>query len=326
MADVAAGAHVGGLAEFAASRHAAFTRRQAASLSVGSSTLRRMKAQGILDEPVPGVLRCSAAPQTWEQHLIIAAMATRVPGLAIATAASRLHQLDGFDDVARLHVAMERGTRHPRPDVHVSWTLATYAPGDIATVAGIQCAGLARTLCDLAQYEPDRYLRAADDFQRRGASLAWLEQTALRLQRHGRPGPSRVLADVQLRRTGGRVTDSWFERLMEDCLVSRRLPGLVRQVSVYDEDGRFVARVDGAIPQLRLAFEANSRQFHTGPRPEAFDQRRDNLLAAQGWETRYLGWSDTTRSRAATVGLVERIVARRTDDLGVDLQELLRAA
>jgi hypothetical protein len=127
-----------------------------------------MKAKGILDEPVPGVLRFIGAPETWEQQLIVSSLATREPGLAIGVSSARLHQLDGSADDVVLHVAVHRGTRHPSPDIQVSWTLGTYSPGDITTVAGIQCAGLARTLCDLAQHEPDRYLRAADDFQRRG--------------------------------------------------------------------------------------------------------------------------------------------------------------
>ncbi len=284
-----------------------------------------MIARGILDEPVPGVLRFVGAPQTWEQRLMLTSLATREPGRAIAGSSARLHRLDGFDDDDRRHVAVRRGTRHPCESARVSWTLETYSPGDVTTVAGIRCAGLARTVCDLAQYEPEGYLRAADDFQRRGASLAWLEQTARRLQRHGRPSPSRVLADVRLRQAGGRVTDSWFERLMERCLASRRLPGLVRQFTVYHDAGRFVARVDGAMPQLRLAFEAHSRRFHTGPVAEAFDQRRDNLLAVQGWETCYLGWMDTTSSAATTLRMVERIVARRAHDLGVDVRALLAA-
>ena len=50
-----------------------------------------------------------------------------------------------------------------------------------------------------------------------------------------------------------------------------------------------------------------------------FDQRRDNLLAVEGWHTAYVGWADTISSPTAVCSVIEGIVARRALDLGVDL-------
>jgi very-short-patch-repair endonuclease len=124
-----------------------------------------------------------------------------------------------------------------------------------------------------------------------------------------------VLADVQRRREGGRVRDSWFEALVERLVRSAKVPEVVRQYEIVDAQGRFVARVDLAIPSLRIAIEAHSRRFHTGPAREARDEHRDHAITGQGWVTMYLGWADTTRSPAAVIRRVEQLVAVRTSRL-----------
>jgi very-short-patch-repair endonuclease len=115
------------------------------------------------------------------------------------------------------------------------------------------------------------------------------------------------------------VPDSWFERLVEACVQSPLLPPVIRQHEVRRADGSFVARVDLAIPSLRLAIEANSRRWHTGPSAEAFDQRRENQLAEEGWHTTYVGWANVSASPATVRRTIERIAVRRAADLGLDL-------
>ena len=132
-----------------------------------------------------------------------------------------------------------------------------------------------------------------------------------------------MLSDLHRRRNGGTVRGSWFEQLVELCVASSRIPPVDRQYSVYDTTGRFIARPDLAIPSLKMAIEAHSRKHHTGPRIEAFDERRDNLLGEVGWHTSYVGWAD--KSAPATVcRSIERMVATRARDLRVDLTELCR--
>jgi very-short-patch-repair endonuclease len=66
------------------------------------------------------------------------------------------------------------------------------------------------------------------------------------------------------------------------------LPGLVRQHSVHGGDGRFIARVDFAIPHLKIAIEAHSRRFHFGNDMENSDATREATLQADGWIVRYV--------------------------------------
>lgn len=311
---------MGAVAELAASHHGAFTRRQAADIGMRPTTLSRLVQRGTLHEPASGVLAVAGAPSTWHQRATVATLAGRADrGILISEGAAWLHGLDGFPEPTVLRVAVPRGGRVSLAGVVVSQTAGTYPPEDVVEVDGIRCSGLARTICDLARFAPDRHERAADDFQRRGASLAWLEATATRLHRRGRSGSAQALDDVRRRRSGGVVTDSWFEHLVEECVRSSRLPTPIRQFVVRDANGAFVARVDLALPEVRLAVEAHSRRFHTGPIREAADQRRETLMAAAGWETLYVGWSEATQSPGSVRHLVEQVVARRALDLGVAL-------
>ncbi len=104
------------------------------------------------------------------------------------------------------------------------------------------------------------------------------------------------------------MPDSWFERMVETCLVTHGLSGLQRQHEIRDGAGAFVARVDLAFPAVKLAVEAHSRQFHFGSRAEAFDQRRDNRLAALGWEVIYVGWQAASTTPGAVAKIIHEIV------------------
>ena len=130
---------------------------------------------------------------------------------------------------------------------------------------------------------------------------------------------TRLLSELELRRDPIPVRGSWFEKLVEQCLGSPRIPGLERQHTIRDSSGRFVARVDLAVPLVRLGIEAHSKRFHTGSRQELLDQRRDNAVALQGWELAYVGYDDANSSPRSVRVYIERLVERRALDLGVVL-------
>ena len=65
-------APIGGVGGLAASHHAVITRTQAAQFGLTAAAVRSLLSQGVLDEPVPGVLVFTGAPATWHQRLAIA--------------------------------------------------------------------------------------------------------------------------------------------------------------------------------------------------------------------------------------------------------------
>jgi hypothetical protein len=181
------------------------------------------------------------------------------------------------------------------------------------TVDGLPTTSIARTLADLGSVtQSDAVLAALDSARRGGVSTRWLRQTARRLARPGQHGP-RLLLEL-LETSGGRtVPESWLERLVERLLAVPGLPPLVRQHVVRDPRGRFVARVDLALPSIRLAIEAHSRRFHFGDAAGGRDEDRDLRLSAVGWATLYLGYQHTRRPADVVPLVVDAVSARMSN-------------
>jgi hypothetical protein len=307
---------MGAVAELAASQHGAFSRRQAAAIGLSARRIRTLRQLALIDEPIAGVLRVRAAPPTWRQRLMMATLSA-TGFWAGFRAAAHLHDIDGFHREPRLEVVGPRSCRRIHGLEVVQHWVEPLDADDLTTVDGIPCTSWARTVIDVCGVvQPDLALRAVDDFERRRASLNWLRLTAERLHRPGQTGTARVLQLLDRRRRGGRVPDSWFERLVERCMAMRELPPWVRQHEVVDGAGHLIARLDLACPELLLGVEAHSRKFHFGQRPESIDQRRENRCGALGWQIAYVGWYDTEDPAivARTIGAIAR---RRAALLGV---------
>jgi hypothetical protein len=65
--------------------------------------------------------------------------------------------------------------------------------------------------------------------------------------------------------------------------VQHDLPELVLQYEVFDRNGLFVARTDGALPQWRITIEYQSMQEHLDEFQIAADDRRRNRILAAGY-------------------------------------------
>ena len=316
-------AEFGAVADLAARHHGVVTRAEAAALDIGPRHLRRLLAAGLLREPTAGILVVCGAPDSFHQRAMVASMLVRGRGAVAGEAAGALHAFDRIDSPARIEVLVRNGVRLGRvPEyVGVRQTRAPLGRADLIMVDEIECTTVARTLVDLAARHDGRWVEEViDALERSGCSLAWLRVTAERLAAPGRPGPRLVLDDLDRRsERRSRVRGSWFQKLVLECLASPVIPELVEEYEVRDERGRFVARVDLAVPCLRLAIEAHSRAFHTGATREAFDEQRDNELATIGWDVRYVGYTHATRTPAAVRTTIEQIVVRRATDLGVAL-------
>ena len=108
----------------------------------------------------------------------------------------------------------------------------------------------------------------------------------------------------------GGVAESWFEELLAECLADPAIPPVIAQYRILDRHGAFVARVDLAIPSVRLGIEAHSRRFHFGPDTEPLDEQRDLAAAAAGWELLYLGWHAAKRP-SELCAIIRRVVEAR---------------
>ncbi len=297
------------MAEFAASLHGVVLRSQAAAFGFTSRDIRLAKQLGWLTEPARGVLVVSGYPPTWEQRLAILAAACSV--FVSNGAAARLFTLDSFD-LAPAEVAVVRPSRANLVVASevVVHQVARLDPVDRFHRNGLPCTTLARTLVDLGSTEPVDKVRQALIAARRihRVNPLWLQQTAVRLHRPGQAGTGVLLRELQRWSAEGVLPESWFEELVHRLLDHPDIPAVLRQHVLLDNRGRFVARLDLAIPAARLGLEAHSRQFHFGPSREAADEDRDLRAAGCGWEVLYLGWY--VRRRPAEVASLVADVCR----------------
>jgi len=292
--------------ELAAARHGALSRSQAAEHGLTRDVIRRMLRDGVIDEPVPGVLVARGAPPTWHQRLVVATMASRGAGVAGYRSAAALHGMDGYaPGPVELVVTTSRHIELPGLVMH----RGPLDPSlEVLELDGVRCTSIARTLCDLGNVDPMERVRLAFEWAwRRGTSLVWLRHTAERMKGPRRRGPLVLLALLAEAERHVRPTESVLEVRVEEVINS--LPGIVRQHRVCRPDGTEIGRVDFAVPDLRIAIEAHSREHHFGPAPEADDADREAELQAEGWIVRFV----TDRQR------------RRPDELRRSLQRLIEA-
>lgn len=301
---------LGAVAELAASQHGAVSRSQAASLGLDRRAVRRLVERGLLQEPIPTVLRLVGAPATWKQRATLPTLTSACAAVSHLWGA-RLHDLLGDEHLpGDVQVTIERNSTLRAPGVAVHRT-TRWSPGDLTVVDGIRCTSIARTLCDLGAAAPIEIVeQATDEALRRGVSRKWIEQRLVELHRPGPSGTGALSAVLALPDRLGELPDSWFERVLARSVVAKGLPPLTLQHPVEVEGHRF--RLDGAYPEMLLAVEADSHRFHGTVNARRRDRRRDHLLRSAGWEVLYAGWEDRHLDTPFLDALREAIQRRST--------------
>lgn len=277
------------LLRHAARHHGVVDARTAAGLGVSTAVLGTAVRHGVLRPASRGVYVAAGAPWSWQQDVAIATVA--LGGVASHRCAARLHRLDGFGD-APVELTLPRsGTRRHLDGVVVHWSRAL--PVDMTTmVDGIRVTSLARTLVDLGTVvDDDKVEQALDDALRQGFNLRWITETLSHCVRPGPTGCGALIRVLSRPDRNGPLPDSRFERLAERVSALAGLPPAQRQHRVL-VDGRLLAVVDVAWPELRIGLEADSEMWHWGPRRGRAARVRHNRLTAQGWEMIYASWQD----------------------------------
>jgi very-short-patch-repair endonuclease len=109
--------------------------------------------------------------------------------------------------------------------------------------------------------------------------------------------------------------ESVLEEEAEPHLRAAGLTEYVRQLEVVDSQGRFIARLDFAVEELKLGIEIDGWAHHSSPQARNLDSRRDRRLAALGWVIVRFTTDDVRRSPH-----------RMTAELAAVLEQRLRAA
>ena len=234
----------------------------------------------------PGVYRIAGAPASWPQTVLAACLASGPDGLASHRTGARIWGLPGGRDP--IEVSSTARPRLPGVIVH---RVRSLPKADRATHRAIPVTTPTRTLIDLAAVvAAETVEEALDDALRRGlTSLPKLRWRLDELGRRGRSGVAVVRALLAARGPGGPVPESVFETRLLRLLRRAGLPAPVVQ-HVITDGGRFVARVDLAYPDEKLAIEADGYRHHGGRQRFEHDRARLNAITALGWRVILVTW------------------------------------
>lgn len=279
-------------------------RRDALLDGVDDHELRRLVRSGFLVKLRHGAY---ALGEPWndgtaaDQVLMLARAVMRRWGTRVVLSHDSACLLQGGPtrgmDTSQVHVTdlFRRGDRHQARVVHHRGTLLV---GDVTRADDHWITSPTRTALDTAsRHARGTAVAIMDDFVHRGlTTVAELEAGSRR--REPWPDHAALRRSVDLVRTG---SESVGETLLRLALHDLGLPEPLRQLDVHDGRGRFVGRVDLAIPSMRLLIEFDGlEKYHRFRRPgESIadmvmreKHREDQLREATGWMLIRVTWAD----------------------------------
>lgn len=253
-----------------------------------SRQARHRVAQGAWEMADDGVYRLAGVPTTWESKVLAPILSIGGRTVASHLCAAAIHGVPGFGKgVPELTVDRGSGARRPALRVHTSTDLDRCRR---LVINGIPVTDIDRTLLDLARTTSDRRLLRAIEWCRREGRTDWssLISTLARHARRGRPGVRRLRRVIAANAHRSEITDSDFELLVLALLVENGLPEPVLHHRVV-VGGRFVAEVDLAYPDLRIAVELDG-SHHLDKETRERDLPRQNDLILEGWTVLRFTW------------------------------------
>jgi very-short-patch-repair endonuclease len=175
---------------------------------------------------------------------------------------------------------------------------------DVADVAGVPVTSAVRTAFDTARaLDHVEEVIVVDNML--GRRVVRLSDVVAYTEAHrGWPGVGRAL---HVFRCAEARTESPMETRLRLVIVAGGLPRPVAQYEVRDAAGRFVARVDLAYPQWRIAIEYDG-DYHRDRDAYRDDQRRANALRVAGWTVLRFTAADVWRRPDQIVAEIRAVI------------------
>jgi predicted transcriptional regulator of viral defense system len=271
------------LALLAEQHHGIFATQHVKAVGMSKRDADWRVASGVWIVLHRGVYRHAGTPLSWRGKLLAACWAGGMRAAASHRSAAELWELPGRRiDMVEIMCPRWRRARHDGLIVHETKVLTAL---DITAVDGIPVTTVNRTLLDLgAVCAPATVERALENALRRDlTTLKSLKPMLARLGRQGRNGAGVLRALVDERDPDQSPTESDMETWLLQVLRANGLPPAVPQYVIRDAAGRFVARVDAAIMEWRIALEYESIQEHTGKSALLRDNPRRRKIGRAGW-------------------------------------------
>ncbi|GBE67306.1 hypothetical protein MFM001_37680 [Mycobacterium sp. MFM001] len=253
------------------------------------------RAMRTLYEPVyPGVYAPWGVELTARQRAEAAWLWSRRRGVVAGNSAAAML---GAKWVSRdLDAELVHDNRKPprRLVVHTD----TLQPGEVVTVDGIAVTGPARTAFDIGRRTGSRLLALQRIDALANATGVGIDEVEAVIAVHpGMRGLNRLRRVLSLVDGGAESPQETRTRLV---LIDAGLPRPKTQITVDDEYGEFVARVDMGYRDLRVGIEYDGPQHWTDPEQRQRDIDRHWALVALGWVIIRVS-ADLLRFREATL-------------------------
>jgi len=257
-----------------------------------------------------GVHLVAGAPFDWTTRLLAAVLGAGDGAVASHFAAARLWGLAGFGR-AFVELSIPRGGRFRRNGIrtHESTDLDRCK---IVRRDGVPVTDPDRTILDVARYVGIKRLTRVVEGARRAELVTWssLISTLARHARRGRPGIRRLRAVILAGAHREEVTDTDVELMVLGLLTEAGLPEPLIHHRIEDGE-RFVAEVDLAYPQWRIAIECDG-DIHLLPEVRERDLPRQNDLVLTGWTVlRFSRDRVWTRPEAIVAEVLAAVADRR---------------
>ena len=287
-------------------QHGLITTEQAVA-ALGPSRKARWVAERRLISVQPSVFRMAGAPETWHQNLLAAQLT--VKGVVSHRSAAELWGLiqpAGYVEVS----TPAKSNRSIRPPAIVH-RIGDLRPGLAVHREGLQVTDAVRTVIDLGLVMPWFLVHRAIA---RGISNKAFELSEVRvlrdaLARPGRNGTGIVKAILDGDLLLFTKEESELEKRFTGMSRRHGLPAFALQHEVWSA-GRFVARVDAALPELKLAIEVDGFEFHSSPDAFQRDRNRQNALVGLGWTVLRFTWNDVVHHPAQVAKTINDAIGR----------------
>ncbi len=281
--------------------HGVISRSEAMALGISRSRFDNAIRSGRLQSVAPRVFAVAGSPNSWHKEARIAAL--RVDGLISHRAAAFLHGIDGFG-AGDVEVVVAK-YRRPRVDGFTLHRSTRIHFADEVEIDSLPVTGLARTVLDVGAVVSPRRLEWVIDavLRQELCSLAELHSVLQVHSIQGRNGCGPLREILEHRIATDPIPDSAWNRMVGQLLRSWGLPEPLYEY-VVRSGSDFLARVDLAYPDQRIAIELDSVRWHLNRESFEKDPRRKNRLINQGWTVLTFTWADYRDRPGDLVGTV----------------------
>jgi hypothetical protein len=294
------------IAQLAERQHGLATLAQLQLLGLGRSGVAKRVRSGRLYRVHRGVYAVGRPRLTQHGHWLAAVLACGPKAALSHRSAAGLHEIRR-DSRAKIDVTLPGTSARPRPGIEVHRS-STLGAADIATVDGIPCTPVARTLVDLG-----------DVVSRREVERAVGQAEVLRVfdgkavhEALARAGPRRgagILSAVLKSYEEPALTEEGIEERFLALCRDTALPSPAVNAWITVADG-VSYKADFLWRRERLIAETDGRDVHTTRKAFEHDRLRDQRLTLAGYTVVRFTWRQVVRDPRSVAEALRSLLAR----------------